>query len=129
MDVARDAWTREYYYTVKSRNAGKHVAVEIVALVPACDADGVALPTTDPRNANMPERRAFIIELPGVRHRSQIAREFHLHFVGLVTNAMGEYPNYKPLSPERLAPMLFGFTPRSGGFVRPYEDGPKVLDD
>ena len=129
MDAERDndAWTREYYYTAKMRDAGGHVAVEIVALVPARDGNDKILPVTDPRNADMPERRAFMLELPGVRRHSQVANEFHAHFNGLVTNAMGEYPDYRPLTPERLATMLFGFTIRTRGFVRPHIDGPKDL--
>lgn len=122
-----NAWTREYCYTAEMRDTGGHVAVEIVALVPARGGDGKILPATDPRNADTPRRRVFMLELPGVRRHSQVANEFYAHFNGLVTNAMGEYPDYRPLTPERLATMLFGFTIRTGGFIRPHIDGPKDL--
>lgn len=125
MDIERDAWTKEYFYNVRSRDAGGHVVVEIFALEPARDGNGKVLPATDRRNDGAPKHVAFAVELPGVRRHSHVANEFRAHYSVLVDNAMGEYPDYKPLSPERLAPMLFGFTTGSGGFVRPYEDGPK----
>lgn len=119
-------WTKEYVYTVTSRDAGPAgCVVEIRAMEPEYGEDGSVLPMDAPSYRQKSSISVFAVTLPWVRRGSQVAVEFGAHFTSLVANAMGEYPDYKPLTPRRLAPMLFGFYAGTGGFVHPHIDGPK----